>query len=126
MTGEITLRGRVMPIGGVKEKLLAAQRGGMKTVILPKGNRKDLRDVPQRILKTIRVILVDHMDDVLRHALVVDNPNKYFGERRLVLEYRNGELYEGDADSVEPVTNRVPVSVPLGDEDLGEHTGVTQ
>jgi ATP-dependent Lon protease len=94
MTGEITLRGRVMPIGGVKEKLLAAERGGMTTVLLPKANRKDLRDIPRRVLKSLRIILVDHMDDVLRHALVLDDPEKYFGERRLILEYRNGELYE--------------------------------
>jgi ATP-dependent Lon protease len=45
-------------------------------------------------LKSLRIILVDHMDDVLRHALVLDDPEKYFGERRLILEYRNGELYE--------------------------------
>jgi ATP-dependent Lon protease len=94
MTGEITLRGRVMPIGGVKEKLLAAERGGMTTVLLPKANRKDLRDIPRRVLKSLRVILVDHMDDVLRHALVLDEPTRYFGEPRLILEYRNGELYE--------------------------------
>jgi ATP-dependent Lon protease len=94
MTGEITLRGRVMPIGGVKEKLLAAERGGMTTVLLPKANRKDLRDIPRRVLKSLRVILVDHMDDVLRHALVLDDPTRYFGEPRLILEYRNGELYE--------------------------------
>jgi ATP-dependent Lon protease len=94
MTGEITLRGRVMPIGGVKEKLLAAERGGMTTVLLPKANRKDLRDIPRRVLKSLRIILVDHMDDVLRHALVLDDPEKYFGAPRLILEYRNGELYE--------------------------------
>jgi ATP-dependent Lon protease len=94
MTGEITLRGRVMPIGGVKEKLLAAERGGMTTVLLPKANRKDLRDIPRRVLKSLRVILVDHMDDVLRHALMLDDPTRYFGEPRLILEYRNGELYE--------------------------------
>jgi ATP-dependent Lon protease len=94
MTGEITLRGRVMPIGGVKEKLLAAERGGMTTVLLPKANRKDLRDIPRRVLKSLRVILVDHMDDVLRHALVLDDPTRYFGEPRLILEYRNGELFE--------------------------------
>ena len=99
MTGEITLRGRVMPIGGVKEKLLAAERGGMTTVLLPKANRKDLRDIPRRVLKSLRVILVDHMDDVLRHALVLDDPSKYFGERRLILEYRNGELYERASES---------------------------
>jgi ATP-dependent Lon protease len=90
----VTLRGRVLPIGGVKEKLLAAERGGMTTVLLPKANRKDLREIPRRVLKSLRIILVDHMDDVLRHALLLDDPRKYFGERRLCLEYRNGELWE--------------------------------
>jgi ATP-dependent Lon protease len=99
MTGEITLRGRVMPIGGVKEKLLAAERGGMTTVLLPKANRKDLRDIPRRVLKSLRVILVDHMDDVLRHALVLDDPTRYFGEPHLILEYRNGELFEMPTES---------------------------
>src|SRR5207249_9309325 len=61
MTGEITLRGRVLPIGGLKEKLLAAHRGGIKTVVLPKENRKDLRDVPRRVLKSLRLVLVDHV-----------------------------------------------------------------
>jgi ATP-dependent Lon protease len=120
MTGEITLRGRVMPIGGVKEKLLAAERGGMTTVLLPKANRKDLRDIPRRVLKSLRVILVDHMDDVLRHALVLDDPSKYFGERRLILEYRNGELYERPTDARTP--SQGPELLP-GVED---HTGVTQ
>ncbi len=69
MTGEITLRGRVMPIGGLKEKLLAAHRSGITTVIVPKENRKDLREVPRRVLKATRIVLVDHMDDVLREAL---------------------------------------------------------
>ncbi|HMR08665.1 MAG TPA: endopeptidase La, partial [Polyangiaceae bacterium] len=66
MTGEITLRGRVMPIGGLKEKLLAAHRNGIKTVVIPKDNRKDLREIPRRVLKSMRIVLVDHMDDVLR------------------------------------------------------------
>ncbi len=100
MTGEITLRGRVMPIGGVKEKLLAAQRGGMSAVLLPKGNRKDLREIPRRVLKALRVILVDHMDDVLRHALELEEPDKYFGARRLILEYRSGELFEQEAPAI--------------------------
>jgi ATP-dependent Lon protease len=94
MTGEITLRGRVMPIGGLKEKLLAAHRNGIKTVLIPKDNRKDLRDVPRRVLRGLRIVLVDHMDDVLREALVLDDPSEIFGPRKLVLEYRNGEFYE--------------------------------
>ena len=69
MTGEITLRGKVLPIGGVKEKLLAAHRAGMKEVILPKENEKDLQDLPQDILESIKINLVETMDEVLQVAL---------------------------------------------------------
>lgn len=72
MTGEITLRGRVLPIGGLKEKIFAAHRGGVKKIIIPKENEKDLRDVPKNILKNIQVVPVDHMDRVLEEALVTD------------------------------------------------------
>ena len=92
MTGEITLRGRVMPIGGLKEKLLAAHRSGITTVIVPKENRKDLREVPRRVLKATRVVLVEHMDDVLREALCLPSPDALFGPRRERWEYRGGEL----------------------------------
>ena len=92
MTGEITLRGRVLPIGGLKEKLLAAHRGGITTCIVPKENRKDLRDVPRRVLKALRLVLVDHVDDVLREALVLPDPEAVFGPPRTTLEYRGGEL----------------------------------
>ncbi|MDL2272190.1 endopeptidase La [Desulfovibrio sp. OttesenSCG-928-I05] len=70
MTGEITLRGRVLPIGGLREKLLAAHRGLIETVIIPADNKKDLKEVPDDILKTITIIPVDNADDVLRHALL--------------------------------------------------------
>ncbi len=70
MTGEITLRGRVLPIGGLKEKLLAAHRGNIKTVIIPKDNEKDLADVPANILKSLNIIFAEHVDDVLRVAFV--------------------------------------------------------
>jgi ATP-dependent Lon protease len=69
MTGEITLRGRVLPIGGVKEKLLAAHRAGIRTVILPKDNQKDLTDVPTNIQDEFTVHLVESMDEVLKVAL---------------------------------------------------------
>lgn len=69
MTGEITLRGRVLPIGGLKEKILAAHRAMLKTVLVPKDNAKDLKDIPPKILQEIDVELVEHMDDVLRKAL---------------------------------------------------------
>lgn len=70
MTGEITLRGRVLPIGGLKEKLLAALRGGIKTVLIPKDNEKDLPEIPDNVKKGIEIIPVTTVDDVLQHALV--------------------------------------------------------
>ena len=69
MTGEITLRGKVLPIGGVKEKLLAAHRMGLRTIVLPKDNEKDLADIPQEILSSLTVHLVETMDEVLQVAL---------------------------------------------------------
>ena len=70
MTGEITLRGRVLPIGGLKEKLLAALRGGMKTVLIPEENAKDLAEIPDNVKSGLEIIPVDHVGEVLRHALV--------------------------------------------------------
>ncbi len=72
MTGEITLRGHVLPIGGLKEKLLAAHRAGIKTVIIPDDNAKDLYDVPKEILSELTIIPVKHVDEVLRIALVLE------------------------------------------------------
>jgi ATP-dependent Lon protease len=69
MTGEVTLSGRVLPIGGVKEKVLAAHRAGLKTIILPKDNEKDLADIPKNVLDTLDVYLVQTMDEVLKIAL---------------------------------------------------------
>ncbi len=92
MTGELTLRGRVMPIGGLKEKLLAAHRSGITTVVVPRENRKDLREVPRRVLKATRIVLVEHMDEVLREALCYPDPDSVFGPRRESMEYKDGEL----------------------------------
>lgn len=69
MTGEITLQGRVLPIGGLKEKLLAALRGGIKTVIIPKENEKDLAEIPDNVKKGMKIIPVDNVSDVLKIAL---------------------------------------------------------
>ena len=70
MTGEITLRGRVLPIGGLKEKLLAALRGGIKTVLIPKENEKDLADIPDNVTSELEIIAVTNADEVMEHALV--------------------------------------------------------
>lgn len=70
MTGEITLRGRILPIGGLKEKMLAAHRGGIKKVLIPKGNMPDISEIPASIAKQITIIPVEHMDEVMKHAII--------------------------------------------------------
>ena len=70
MTGEVTLRGNALPIGGLKEKLLAALRGGIKTVLIPAENEKDLRDLPESVLNGLEIIPVSHVSEVLKHALI--------------------------------------------------------
>ena len=78
MTGEITLRGRVLPIGGLKEKTLAAHRAHIKTVIFPKSNEKDLKDVPNQVLKDITLVPVEQVDQVLMTALEINSADKIF------------------------------------------------
>ena len=80
MTGEITLRGRVLPIGGLREKLLAARRSGMKTVLIPADNEKDLKEVPEEIVKALDIQLVSHADDVLPLALLAEKDDIFSGE----------------------------------------------
>jgi ATP-dependent Lon protease len=70
MTGEVTLRGRVLPIGGLKEKLLAALRGGLKKVLIPQENAKDLADIPDNVKNALEIVPVSRMEEVLQHALV--------------------------------------------------------
>lgn len=77
MTGEITLRGRVLPIGGLKDKVMAAHRGGIKTVIMPAENKKDIRDIPKSVLRSVRLVPVEHMDEVLRLALAVTDQGNF-------------------------------------------------
>ena len=81
MTGEITLRGKVLPIGGLKEKLLAAHRAGIPIVLVPKENEKDLKEIPAQILKKVKTVLVEHMDDVLMNALDVKSREEIFKAR---------------------------------------------
>lgn len=82
MTGEISLRGKVMAIGGLKEKILAAHRGGIKMIICPKENEKDLKDIPKEVLKELKVILVDHVDQVLINALDIKTPKELFKQQK--------------------------------------------
>ncbi|HBS58172.1 MAG TPA: endopeptidase La, partial [Firmicutes bacterium] len=70
MTGEITLRGRVLPVGGIKEKMLAAHRAGVKKIIMPIENKRDMDDIPVNVKRSLDFVLVEHMDEVLENALV--------------------------------------------------------
>jgi ATP-dependent Lon protease len=118
MTGEITLRGRVLPIGGLKEKILAAHRGGIKTVIVPRDNVKDLRDIPKRVLKTTRVVAVGHMDEVLRVALALPKPSEFLKEPSVPVDWRvPGERRErgdrrADGDLILVASAVPPASTP--------------
>jgi ATP-dependent Lon protease len=74
MTGEITLRGSVLPVGGIKEKVLAAQRAGIKKIILSRENEEDLKEIPKEVSETLEFILVDTIEDVVRSALTIELP----------------------------------------------------
>jgi ATP-dependent Lon protease len=96
MTGEITLRGRVLPIGGLKEKILAAHRGRVRTVVMPKENRKDIHEIPSRVLKAMTLVLVEHMDEVLSVALADSKLATKFGSEAGLMIYREGRLVQSD------------------------------
>ena len=98
MTGEITLRGRVLPVGGVREKVLAAYRAGIKTVLLPVRNQKDLVDVPKRARSELLIIPIEHMDQVLEHALAADPIQKPAPPRKR--RARKGDPIETQDDPV--------------------------
>jgi ATP-dependent Lon protease len=114
MTGEITLRGRVLAIGGLKEKILAAHRSGITTVIMPKENAKDLRDIPKRVLKTLRVVPVEHMDEVLRIALMLPSGEveTFLKEGSVAVDWRQPverrDRDRRDEASKMPVASAVP------------------
>ena len=92
MTGEITLRGRVLTIGGLKEKILAAHRSGIKKVLIPKENEKDLKDIPATVLKTVEIVPVEHMDEVLPHALILEPGDTLFKEHDIPFEVMAEEM----------------------------------
>src|SRR5262245_1943421 len=91
MTGEITLRGRVLPIGGLKEKLIAAVRGGIETVLIPKENERDLKEIPIKVKRRLKIITVESMDEVLVHALKLPNATSFHDE---MPEYALQEIFE--------------------------------
>jgi ATP-dependent Lon protease len=99
MTGEITLRGRVLPVGGVREKILSAHRAGLKTIILPKRNIKDLVDVPRKARADLKIVPVEHMDQVLGVALyeVAKKPRHLKKSARQVAEEQKGETIDTPA-----------------------------
>jgi ATP-dependent Lon protease len=101
MTGEITLRGRVLPIGGLKEKLLAALRGGIKTVLIPKDNEKDLADIPDNVKRGLQIIPVSSADEVLANALTGPlSPIEWEPEQEAAKAAPRAEGAEGDVGVV--------------------------
>jgi len=85
MTGEITLRGRVLPIGGLKEKAMVAHRGGIRAILIPAENMKDLREIPRKVRAELTIIPVEHMDEVLRRALLLENPDTFLRSPETIL-----------------------------------------
>ena len=100
MTGEITLRGRVLPIGGLKEKILAAHRSDIFNVVIPAENKKDLKEIPKRVFKVMRVHCVEHMDEVLRVALRHVDPEKFLPHPSEAVDWRvePGQVIRDDTD----------------------------
>ena len=115
MTGEITLRGQVRPIGGLKEKLLAARQAGITTVLIPRDNVGDLREVPRQLREGLKIVPVDHMDEVLTHALAVSVADIFRGplvDRGVAVEHVAGPPVDGPA-ALDDESD--PESVPGGE-----------
>jgi len=99
MTGEISLRGRVLPIGGLREKLLAARRSGIKKVLMPHDNEKDLKEVPAEVLEDLEIVFVDHVDEVLPHALAASVEEIFSGRATAQPLYLSLRAGKSDKDS---------------------------
>ena len=97
MTGELTLRGRILPVGGLKEKILAAHRGGIKKVVIPKENQKDLKDIPATVSKQVEIVFAEHMDEVLPQALILNEGDTLFQESDIPFE-----IMAKDVDGEQP------------------------
>jgi ATP-dependent Lon protease len=119
MTGEITLRGRVLPIGGLKEKVLAAHRGGVKKILFPLENKKDLREIPQNILKRLIMIPVAHMDEVLAEALMLPNKEEFVKKLKTRVEDPQPVWH----DEREEQRNKQPPPVAATTTPVGEPAG---
>jgi ATP-dependent Lon protease len=107
MTGEITLRGRVLPIGGLKEKMIAAHRGGIDTIVIPKENEKDLKEIPEQVLRGLRIVSVEHMDEVLGAALAMDDVAGFLRAGDHVID----EIFEGAPRLATPPAEPAQVGV---------------
>ena len=101
MTGEITLRGRILPIGGLKEKILAAHRADIPEALIPKDNEKDVKEVPAEVLKRVSITFVEHMDEVLDHALL-PQPSAEEGQER------KGSQHQKGTEGAEPAEEDFP------------------
>lgn len=115
MTGEITLRGRILPVGGVREKILAAHRAGLKTVLIPKKNVKDLVDVPKRARNAMRIIPVEHIDQVLEIALAAlpEKPKTIRSRRKIAADSKENEKAPMHEAKVDPTATDSPSLPPV-------------
>ncbi len=104
MTGEITLRGRVLPIGGLKEKILAAHRGGVTKVLIPMDNKKDMADIPKKILRKVELVPVEHADEVLKEALVLEEGQELFAPEGDVQPFCFSDMAKSEKEAETTVT----------------------
>jgi ATP-dependent Lon protease len=112
MTGEITLRGRVLPIGGLKEKILAAHRAEIFEVIIPEENEKDLKDIPERVMKMMQIHPVKHIDEVLKLAIAHKDPDKFMVAPSGTVDWRKaiqGKDDESDSTAEATIERLEPV-----------------